>query len=333
MARRLSSFQKLAVWTTGATYLLILVGGLVRASGAGLGCPDWPRCFGSWIPPLTAADVPPGFDPALFNPTLMWTEYINRLIGITIGLLIFATVIAAVRHHRRTPQILWPAAAALLLVGLQGWLGGVVVEHELEAWIVTVHLLVALLIVSLLLSATVYALFHPDGRASASAAARRPLQVAALALIAMTLAQVALGAQVRGAIDDALLHGTARADALASVGTFDAWHREAALVVAGVAALVGLLVWNRHADEPAIVRSAAVVGGLVVVQVGLGLVMAYGSLTPGAQVPHLGVASLLLGAETVLLLTARWMPEARSGQTGEARHFGARIPDAGEPRD
>ena len=68
---RLTSFQKLALWTTGVTYLLILVGGLVRASGAGLGCPDWPRCFVSWIPPASAAQLPTGFDASQFNETLM----------------------------------------------------------------------------------------------------------------------------------------------------------------------------------------------------------------------------------------------------------------------
>ena len=82
---RLTSFQRLALWTTAITYLLILVGGLVRASGAGLGCPDWPRCFGSWIPPAAAANLPPEFDPSQFNPTLMWTEYLNRLLGVTVG--------------------------------------------------------------------------------------------------------------------------------------------------------------------------------------------------------------------------------------------------------
>ncbi len=97
----MSSFQRLAVWTTATTYVLILVGGLVRASGAGLGCPDWPRCFGSWIPPASAAELPAPFDASQFNPTLMWTEYLNRLLGVTVGFLIFATLISAIRHHRR----------------------------------------------------------------------------------------------------------------------------------------------------------------------------------------------------------------------------------------
>ena len=151
---RLTSFQRLALWTTATTYLLILVGGLVRASGAGLGCPDWPRCFGSWIPPASAADLPPQFDPSQFNPALMWTEYLNRLLGVTVGFLIFATAISAWRHHRHQPRILWTTIAAFLLVGFEGWLGGRVVAHELAAWIVTAHLIVAIVIVQLLLYAT-----------------------------------------------------------------------------------------------------------------------------------------------------------------------------------
>src|SRR2546422_10799037 len=155
---RLSSFQRLALWTTATTYFLILVGGLVRASGAGLGCPDWPRCFGSWIPPASAAQLPSRFDPSLFNPTLMWTEYLNRLLGVTVGFLIFATAVSAGRHHRREPRILGATVAALLLTGLQGGLGGRVVANELAAWVVTIEMIVALAIVQVLLYATVRSL-------------------------------------------------------------------------------------------------------------------------------------------------------------------------------
>jgi len=95
-SRRFDAFQKLALATTATTYLLILVGGLVRAAGAGLGCPDWPKCFGSWVPPTGADQLPPGFDPAQFNPALAWTEYLNRLLGVLVGCLIFATLVAAI---------------------------------------------------------------------------------------------------------------------------------------------------------------------------------------------------------------------------------------------
>jgi cytochrome c oxidase assembly protein subunit 15 len=279
-ASRLSSFQRLALWTTGTTYFLILVGGLVRASGAGLGCPDWPRCFGSWIPP---SSVPPGFDPSLFNPTLMWTEYLNRLLGVTVGFLILATVISAWRHHRHEPRILWTVIAAFLLTGFQGWLGGRVVAHELAAWIVTVHMIVALVIVQMLLYVTVRAWRKNSG----------PLSPLVIALILVTLIQIGLGTQVRGAIDVALDSGAARESALASVGSFDHLHRYAAIFVFAGSILVAIrtrLPW------------AYVVLGLATLQVALGAVMAYRSLAPAAQVGHLTVASLLLGAQTVLLL-------------------------------
>jgi len=164
MFHRLTSFQRLALATTAITYVLILVGGLVRASGAGLGCPDWPRCFGGWVPPMSAADLPPQFDPSQFNPALMWTEYLNRLLGVTVGFFILATVISAWRHHRREPRILWTSIAAVLLTGFQGWLGGRVVAAELAAWIVTVHMIVALVIVQMLLYVTVAAMTGRDVR-------------------------------------------------------------------------------------------------------------------------------------------------------------------------
>ena len=75
----------------------------------------------------SAAALPPQFDVSQFNPTLMWTEYLNRLLGVTVGLLILATTIAAWRRHRHQPRIVWTTTAALVLTGFQGWLGGLVV--------------------------------------------------------------------------------------------------------------------------------------------------------------------------------------------------------------
>ena len=308
MARRLSSFQTLALWTTGTTYFLILVGGLVRASGAGLGCPDWPRCFGSWIPPASAAQLPPGFDASQFNPTLMWTEYLNRLLGVTVGLLIFATLISAWRHHRHTPRIFWPTLIAFLLVGFQGWLGGVVVQQELATWLVTIHMVVALVIVSLLLYSTVYAFFAARAAHHVHGHTRRALAWTAIALIAVTLVQVILGTQVREGIDEALAGGIDRANALAAVGRYDLWHREAAWFVIAATAVLWGVVWSKHESEVVLKRATLVVLALVLSQLLIGVAMAYLALTPSAQIAHLTGSSLLLGAETVVLLLARWLP-------------------------
>jgi cytochrome c oxidase assembly protein subunit 15 len=297
---RLTSFQRLALWTTATTYFLILVGGLVRASGAGLGCPDWPRCFGSWIPPSSAAELPAQFDPALFNPVLMWTEYTNRLLGVIVGFLIFATMVSAWRHHRRNPRIFWPTFAAFVLVGFEGWLGGRVVAHGLAAWIVTAHLIVAIFIVQLLLYVTFMA-----GRAGRAGRAGGALSLSVAIMIGLTLLQSGLGTQVRGHVEDALLGGVARDRALGTVGRLDYLHRDLAMIVLIGAILLMLWLWSRRSSLMPWGFAVLVLG---VLQIAVGLFMAYGALAPAAQVGHLTIASLMLGAETALWLLSRRQP-------------------------
>lgn len=298
---RLTSFQRLALWTTATTYLLILVGSLVRASGAGLGCPDWPRCFGSWIPPASVEALPPQFNPSQFNPRLMWTEYLNRLLGVTVGFLILATAISAWRHHRREPRILWTTIAAFLLVGYEGWLGGRVVAHELAPWIVTAHLIVAIIIVQLLLYAMLTA-FDESRRNAGASPASQAVNWPYLLLIGLTLVQAAFGTQVRGRIDHAMDAGVARDAALATVGQLDYLHRDLAFAVVIGATVLTLWLFRRRSPS---IQWAYLVLALAVAQIGLGLFMAYGSLLPAAQVGHVTLASLLLGAETLLWLRGR----------------------------
>ena len=314
-----SPFVRLAVWTTVLTYALILVGGLVRASGAGLGCPDWPRCFGTWIPPASAADLPAGFDASQFNPTLMWIEYLNRLLGVTVGFFILGATVSAWRHHRRDGHILWPTVAALLLTGYEGWLGGRVVAHELAPWIVTAHLVVAIVIVLLLLYATVYAIYRwplglqyglradsPDDGDIRAAGSRRGFVTVVAVMLIVTLVQVALGTQVRGSIDDALDAGVAREAALGTVGLFDSAHRTLALGVMSLALVSLLVLWSAHPRQTVMARWTYAVVVLSGVQVAIGVLLAYVALAPPFQVLHLTAASLLMGAQMVQLLVAWW---------------------------
>lgn len=305
---RVTSFQRLALTTTVLTYLLIAVGGIVRASGSGLGCPDWPHCFGSWIPPVSAADLPPQFDAAKFNVVQTWTEYVNRLLGVSVGFAIVGTAVAAWWRHRRQPRIVWPVIAAMLLTGFEGWLGGRVVAHALAPWIVTAHLVVALLIVQLLLWATVEA-FADGGPASTVADA--PLGWAAWAVTALVLLQIALGTQVRGGVDDALEH-LPRDQALAAVGRVDGTHRDTAALVA--LAVIGLWAWTwqRHGPGSGVLRAATLAGACVVLKVVAGMALTGLGLPPPVQVTHLTVASLLLGALTWLALLAWRIPRAGS---------------------
>src|SRR5688572_21769984 len=220
----------------------------------------------------------------------MWTEYLNRLLGITVGFLILATTISAWRNHRHEPRIVWTTTVALLLTGFQGWLGGRVVAHELAAWIVTAHMIVALVIVQLLLYATVEGFGKAEGRRLKAEG------IAIGALIVLTLIQVGIGTQVRGAVDAALDAGVARESALGTVGRLDYLHRDLAFAV--LAGAVAFTFWLLRSRAPQrVIRWSFVVLSLAIIQVLLGVVMAYGSLLPAAQVGHLTTASLLLGAE------------------------------------
>lgn len=312
---RLDRFQKLALATTIATYLLIGVGGLVRASGAGLGCPDWPRCFDRWYPPVDVSGVPAHIDPALFNFAKAWTEYLNRLFGVVVGLLIFATLVAAIVQHRRTARVLWPTVAAFLLVGFEGWLGGMVVRSQLRPLVLTAHLVFALIVVSLLLYATVSA-FFPGGRLPGPLPEGRTLLTrATLGVMALVLVQAALGALVRGEIQLlAEASGEAgRAGWLAQVGLLDVLHRNGAVLT--TLAVVALAFGVRRQKEPdSGLRITADLAALVVVtQVVAGLGLAYLGFPRVLQVLHLWAGSVLLGCLTVLALLLHRLDPRRVG--------------------
>jgi cytochrome c oxidase assembly protein subunit 15 len=218
--------------------------------------------------------------------------------------------VAAIARHRRSPRILWPVVAAFLGVGFQGWLGGRVVAHGLAPWIVTTHLVVALVIVSLLLYASVNAFF--DGVAETSHRQDRVGAWLAPALVVLTLAQVVVGAQVRGAVDLAARLGVERSRILEGIGVFDDAHRGTAVCVFALA--VWLWSRTRGANSPrAVQRAATGVMVLAVAQIAVGLLLTRLALPRPVQVIHLSIASLLLGMEMVVALLMRRLPAAASG--------------------
>lgn len=130
-------------------YLVILAGGTVRATGAGLGCPDWPLCFGQLIPPLSVNDLPENWSEFLpvqsskdaqFNPVHTWTEYVNRLLGATLGIFVILLAFSAKSFLKVNPSVFWCAIGALFSVGFNGWLGSLVVSSELKPVMVSLHM-------------------------------------------------------------------------------------------------------------------------------------------------------------------------------------------------
>lgn len=205
----LQRYRRMAWITLAAVYFLILVGASVRASGAGMGCPDWPTCFGQWIPPTSEAQLPAdyqqvyaqlGYADTEFNVVKTWTEYMNRLTGVTIGFLIFLTAILSWRCRRYDASIFTASAAAFLMVGFQGWLGAKVVGSNLQPGIITLHMLMALAIVATLLYAVASA--RRDIMAAQSVRHIDPRFSKWLYIVlGMTILQVAMGTQVREMTD------------------------------------------------------------------------------------------------------------------------------------
>ncbi|HEX2052214.1 MAG TPA: heme o synthase [Actinomycetota bacterium] len=143
----MSRFQKLASATTLMAMLLVMVGALVRATGSGLGCPDWPQCHGSWIPPLEKTAI---------------IEYSHRLIASIVGFLVLAMAVLAWLKHRTTSSVFWPSLLALVTVIVQAGVGRQVVMDELHADTVVLHFFLSLALVGLLATATVNS-FSPRG--------------------------------------------------------------------------------------------------------------------------------------------------------------------------
>lgn len=202
-------FRRLGTLTIFAVYFVILVGGIVRASGAGMGCPDWPTCFGQWIPPTHESELPAnyheiyaarGYENTVFNPVKTWTEYTNRLIGVSTGILIILTAWASRIYLKSDKPTFYLAVMALFLVSFQGWLGSAVVASNLKPLMITLHMLLALFIVALLIytiSRSQKTLLAQIDTAWVSPRFALVLKIA----MAMTLLQITMGVQVRETID------------------------------------------------------------------------------------------------------------------------------------
>ncbi len=304
IGKRWTPFQVMAVVTVLATLVLIVVGGLVRASGAGLGCPDWPKCFGVWIPPTNVADLPPGWDPALFNPTHTWLEYINRLVGVLIGLFITVTMILSFWWVRRDPIVTAFSVLSFVLVIFQAWLGGQVVRSQLEGGMITAHMLLAMLIVSLLLFAAFRG--HRERlQFSMPRSQRQQLLFVGIVLFTVSILQMVLGTQVRELIDAAKNAATKppRSQWLDVENTLYIVHRSFSWIVL---AAMGSLAWihRRHSSfTPSWMGKIVLwIGVLVVSQVFIGIGLERLDMPGVLQLLHLSGISFLLTLQFMYIL-------------------------------
>ena len=307
-------FRRLTLNTVITLYCLIIAGGVVRSTGAGMGCPDWPKCFGSWVPPTKVSQLPIDYKEIYgaklkgeveFNPVKTWIEYLNRLLGAFTGIMIFLTLVASIPYFRAGKRsIFYYSLVAFILVGVQGWLGSKVVSTELMPVMITLHMLLAIVIVFLLIYLYIWAKYFETFRRKIGGKSRAILNITGLGVLFLSLIQILLGTQVREAMDEVInvLGYGARGTWVSELGATFYVHRSFSIVVVAANLLWFYKIRQDSNSAMVLKRSAKWCLVLVGIELFTGILMAYFGVPPYAQPMHLTVAIALIGLQFVTWL-------------------------------
>ena len=289
-----SSYIKYSWFLMGMVFLVILAGGVVRMTQSGMGCPDWPKCFGMWIPPTDASQLPADFEKYLskqdidhsFNVYHTWIEYINRLLGALLGVFILGYLVWTIRKFwKYNKKLVWVALLLLIAVGIQGWLGKIVVDANLAVVKITIHMIGALVIAALPLININYL---TGKRLNVNALIKHGTSV----MILILLVQIILGTQVREEIDiiSKALSYEQRELWIERLGSIFVVHRSFSWIV--LLGAIGLYIKGRvYSDYMPYIRNIMIVLFAIIA---LGVIMAYLDMPALAQPLHLLLASALL---------------------------------------
>jgi protoheme IX farnesyltransferase len=280
----LTRFQKLAVATVVTALVLVTIGVIVRATGSGMGCPDWPLCHGQIIPPL--------------DDYKAWIEWVHRGVAVIIGFAVLALAFVAVRDHRDRASLLWPSLGVVALVGFQAWLGKATVDQGNSGESVTAHLAAAMALVGLLVFILVRS-FYPARIAGRGGSQRFTLLAAfaGLAVFALLLfgSNVTATSQWIVFPDWPLMNGSL-VPPLEEGTSAHVLHRWVAIVVGLIVAAVVVVALRTQRDRPAIVPLAVVVAVLFPVQAVIGGLQILTGLSGWSQTLHLALGALIWAA-------------------------------------
>jgi len=276
-------FRKLAFLTALFAYLQIALGGVVRVSGSGLGCPDWPLCHGR---PYPAADIH------------SIIEYSHRTVGAVTGVLLIATVVMAwVVFRQRRPVVAWVATASLVAIAAEGALGGVVVVNQLASWLVLIHLGLAMIILGVLCGAAVMSLPASPGVPGL----RRSTALAAAATYVLLLT----GSTVVASNADQSCHswplcGGGLSLDFAGANAFTMLHRGGVLVIGILIVYVATSAMRQETLRPAAIATLAVFA--LQVAIGAGAALTDAGLFNGL---HVAIATLVWAGVLLMALLAQ----------------------------
>jgi heme a synthase len=343
-------FQKINLLSILALFAVILAGGIVRSTGSGMGCPDWPKCFARYIPPTDVSELPADYKqkyvegriaknqkfaktldilgytelarriredksiliPEEFNAAKTWVEYANRLVGVVTGIFLLLVAIYSFSYWNINKWIPFLSVFNLILIGFQGWLGSIVVSTNLVAWIITVHLLIALAILAVTITTYHMAKVHGRPKLRVNAITH----IATLLVLILSVVQITFGTEVREKIDavSSRLQGGYRDDWIRNAGEIFMHHRDVAIVVLVANIILYALIkrgFSKHSIQQQLMSFTFL---MLILQIVTGLLLSYMALPPYAQASHILLACLLFGAQYYLLLNLY-----RSVSTQEAR--------------
>lgn len=314
-------------------YLIVVAGSFVRITGSGMGCPDWPKCFGQWVPPTNASELPENYkekyserrakkiekfakfltsigmketaeklknDPLLlveedFNRSKTWTEYVNRLFGFLAGNAMLLSFIWLMLKYRKR-KLLLLAGFNLILMAIEAWFGSIVVASNLVPWTITIHMLLALVIIAIQiyfirLISPVYAknVKHPKW-----------MLILIWVCFVITFYQMFLGTQVRESIDELTKYGYGRETWTDKLGMPFYIHRSFSWLVL---VLIVIVAWKNEKMQKMIsVRAMFIVLCLELLS---GVLLAYADMPGLVQTSHLIFATILFGILTMLVIRSR----------------------------
>jgi cytochrome c oxidase assembly protein subunit 15 len=327
-------FRKIAKIALALVYLVIIAGTVVRMTGSGMGCPDWPKCFGYYIPPTNSIDLQwqpykvfkkgqviivnenlkvakddfktpnrytennwETYTKHDFNPLHTWIEFINRLLGALAGLA--TLVLAAISFSHWKKNKLVPILSWLVVFGMgfQAWLGATVVYSVLLPSKITIHMVMALVIVAALLY-----LIHISGTKINNNKANKTLTKLLALALGITMVQIIMGTQVRQFVDEQIdVFGESAKDLWLQDPTLIFYiHRSFSILVVLLNAFIIYRVFNLKLGYPKITWVMA----LILLEVFSGILMVYVDFPFGSQPIHLMLAALLSGVQFYLVLEA-----------------------------
>ena len=316
-------FVRLNWITLVLIFLVVIAGSFVRITGSGMGCPDWPKCFGQWVPPTDKAELPDDYkdlysskrekkvqkfcnllssigmeetaekirnDKSIlieesFNVRKTWTEYVNRLFGFLAGNGVLLIFLWMLVKYRQR-KLLFLGGINLVILAFQAWFGSIVVATNLVPWTITIHLFLALVIIGIQL----YIIRLVSNSQQKNIHVSKQFYWLVLFIFLVTFTQMFLGTQVREEIDFLRKSGIGREGWSENFGTVFFIHRSFSWLVL---ILITGMFWFKRKDKT--LRILHWTFFILAIELFSGLLLAHFNMPGLVQTAHLVFATILFG--------------------------------------